>query len=172
MKIYALFFFAFTLVFLSSCSHKVLRIGYTKTNSEQLACQVSISKSNVVPESAKVMGSIKLGDTGFSVSCSEQKAIQILKKEACSLGANVVLIKSELLPGFLSSCYRCEADFLLIKGIDSSVEQPKIENNESVNIPPKEYSPKDKQKQVLGSIIGGTLGFVLGYTLVTLALRG
>ncbi len=172
MKTYALVFSAFVVVFLSSCSHKVVRIGYLKTTSEQLGCEVSVSKGSVIPASAKVLGSIKLGDTGFSVSCSEQKAIQILKKEACSLGANVVLIKTELLPGFLSSCYRCEADFLLVKSADSAVDQPKIENDESVKFPPKEFSQKDKQKQMLGSIIGGTLGFVLGYTLVTLALRG
>lgn len=172
MKSSWLFFSFLLVVFLSSCSHKVVRIGYSKTTSEQLGCEVTVSKSGVNSVSATVLGSIKLGDTGFSVSCSEEKAIQILKKEACSLGANFVHIKSESLPGFQSSCYRCEADFLLVKESNQNELQPNIENPDSVKIAPKEYSPKDKQKQVLGSIIGGTLGFILGYTLVTLALRG
>ena len=67
---------------LSSCSHRIVRIGYYENTTDATDCDVVISKNVIVPDSvAKKIGNIRLGETGFSVACSEEHAIKILKKE-------------------------------------------------------------------------------------------
>lgn len=96
---------------LTNCSHKIRRTGYELDKTEQQTCPVAIVKSLTITDSIQKVGSIKLGETGFSVACSEKHALEILTKEACSLQADIVFITSETRPDLLSSCYRCEASF-------------------------------------------------------------
>ena len=52
-----------------------------------------------------------LGETGFSVECSEGHALKILENEACAINADLVVINEETRPDVWSSCYRCTATF-------------------------------------------------------------
>ena len=63
----------------------------------------------------EIVGRIKLGDSGFSMTCSEADALAILRKEACTLGADIVNITEESRPDFWSSCYRADAVFYRLK---------------------------------------------------------
>jgi len=72
------------IILFSSCSHRIVRDGYSITNSNNLDCPVAIKKQMEIPGTLKKVGEIKLGESGFSVSCSESAAMQILRKEACS----------------------------------------------------------------------------------------
>jgi len=98
--------------FFINCSHKITRIGYQKNSFYNPDCDITIitDPSYYNPIAYKV-GEINIGESSFSVSCSEEKAIEILKKEACSLQADIIVIKHENKPDLWSKCYRCQADF-------------------------------------------------------------
>jgi hypothetical protein len=77
------------------------------------ACSPEFFKG-MLPDTSqfRILGRIKLGDSGFSVRCHEDDAIAILRREACSLGADAVTITEERRAHFWSSCYRARAVFL------------------------------------------------------------
>src|SRR5688572_30002889 len=102
----------FTLL-VSSCSHKISRVGYNTPASSQADCEVSVTygPASSIDNKAQLLGSITLDDTGFSTNCNENDALAILKKEACSLKANTILITAYKEPSFASTCYRCSANF-------------------------------------------------------------
>lgn len=99
----------------TGCSHSIKRFGYNKGESlmPEDTCQISFFKFMPTDTSVfRQIGRIKLGDTGFSLLCNENDAIQILKREACLIGADAVNIVYETRSDFWSTCYRAEAEFL------------------------------------------------------------
>ena len=87
----------------------------------------------------------------------------ILKKEACAIGADFVVITEESRPDLWSSCYRCEAKFYRF----NQKEYESLLTNELSQTTVKKGVEEDKDKNgavVLG-IIGGVVGFVIGYSL-------
>lgn len=95
----------------SSCSYKIMRSGYQVKESDYKSCDIEIVKNINAPDSAVKVGEIKIGDSGFTLNCSENEAIDILKKEGCAINANIIRITEENRPDLLSSCYRCRAEF-------------------------------------------------------------
>jgi hypothetical protein len=96
---------------LTGCSHRIARSGYQK---QQVSgeCNVIIQKDIAVPgDVATLAGGITLGETGLSFNCNEATAMETLKKEACSIDADLVIITEEKRPNLWSSCYRCKAEF-------------------------------------------------------------
>lgn len=147
----------------TSCSHKVVRTGYQKQMVESEDCQVLITKDAAILDRATKVGNIRLGESGFSVTCSEEKALEILKREACSIGAEAVLITSEKRPDFISTCYRCEATFLDVKG-DFMSEKQEAERLNSDTVVDDSFKEKANPLAVLGGILGGIAGFIIGYS--------
>jgi hypothetical protein len=86
-----------------------------------------------IPASLKKVGEIKLGDSGFSISCSEEQALGLLRKEACSLKANIVNIVEESRPDLLSSCYRCRAEFFINTDDNTTYQNDNQYNSANVN---------------------------------------
>ena len=110
-----------TLVLLIPCfsitgySYKVTRAGYVDKPVTSPTCEVKLVRNYSFPDSTVTpFGRIGLHDSGFTTTCSEADAIALLKKEACSVGANLVNITQESRPDMESSCYRCEANFYKI----------------------------------------------------------
>src|SRR5690554_6067150 len=102
----------FTFLLLSGCSHRIVRTGYNKQNEPLNNCEVVIKRNITIPDAdATKVGEIKLGESGFSVTCSEKAAIELLTKEACLIDADLILITKERRPDLWSSCYRCNAEF-------------------------------------------------------------
>jgi hypothetical protein len=66
----------------------------------------------------KDIGSIKIGDSGFSTNCNYETVIATAKEEARKNGGNVVLIEEHKTPDFWSLCHRIKAKILLVD-IDS-----------------------------------------------------
>lgn len=98
--------------FFSSCSHRIVRTGYQAGVQLSGYCDVPIRKGNApMPSEAVKLGEVQLKDSGGSTKCNEGDAIRILKDEACSLGADVIIVLNEKRPDFVSSCYRCTAEF-------------------------------------------------------------
>lgn len=155
----------------TSCSHRVVRTGYERQKTVPAECAINITKDTSVLECSSQLGEIKLGDKGFSVFCSEEKALEILEKEACIIGANSVLIIEERLPSIASSCYRCQAVFLKIDtntvpacaGLARLVE--KDHSTDSMN-------ETKNDSQVIQAIVGAAVGFAIGFLLMTVVIGG
>ena len=147
------FFPLLILIFLfSSCSYRIVRGGYSKPNSVHSDCDVIIKKQMSIPTSLKKVGEIKLGDSGFSTSCSEEQAIGLLRKEACSLKANIINIVDESRPDLLSSCYRCRAEFY-INTVDNTTYQSDNQYN-SENVKTRVSSDRTKNTFIAIGAIG------------------
>ncbi|WP_243347252.1 autotransporter outer membrane beta-barrel domain-containing protein [Parabacteroides sp. FAFU027] len=111
--IYSLLILTFLLT--TGCAHQIVRSGYTVNKSEYRNCTIEIKKNVIKTDNLTQLGIIKLGDSGFSLSCSEDEAIKILKKEGCALNADLINITEEKHPDLWSSCYRCTAVFYKYK---------------------------------------------------------
>lgn len=99
----------------TGCSYKVTRAAYVELPATSKTCDVKLVKNYAFQDSAVTqLGKIGLHDSGITTTCSETDAIALLKKEACSLGADIVNITKEVRPDMGSSCYRCEAGFYKI----------------------------------------------------------
>lgn len=82
-----------------------------------------IEKKQVVPENAEVLGSVKIGEGGFTSTkkCSYYTLIEIAKGEARKVGGNAIKITRHRFPDRASTCHRITAEILRIKDIDSYV---------------------------------------------------
>ncbi|MDX9773702.1 MAG: hypothetical protein RBT02_09850 [Bacteroidales bacterium] len=85
-----------------------------------------------IPASLKKVGEIKLGESGFSITCSEEHALELLRKEACSVNATIINIVEESRPDLLSSCYRCRAEFYI--NTDDNITYQSDEQYNSSNV--------------------------------------
>jgi hypothetical protein len=96
------------------CKHQISRIRYSVNTQSPtyVDCNITIKKFETIPDSvATKIGKVKLSDSGFSMHCSEEDAMVILKKEGCALNADFVNIIKESRPDSVSNCYRCSAEF-------------------------------------------------------------
>ncbi|MEZ4721163.1 MAG: hypothetical protein R2813_04720 [Flavobacteriales bacterium] len=62
----------------------------------------------------RYLGSIKLDDLGYTIKCSEEQAMAMIKEDACKLDVQFVNISSEAYPDYSSTCYRCVADMYIL----------------------------------------------------------
>jgi hypothetical protein len=63
-----------------------------------------------VPRGARYLGHAFYGDTGFSRHCGELEIREMLRRYACSSGADAVRLVEEEAPDFVSTCYRMTAE--------------------------------------------------------------
>lgn len=140
----------------SSCAHKITRSGYEAKKTEHADCPVTIKKFYTVPDSAKKVGEVKLGDSGFSTACNEDAAIKILKAEACALNANLVVIVEESRPSIMSSCYSCKAK--IYKYNSSEIQEDPDFASENIKTRVNQ-DRKSNTAMIFGALIGG---FVFG----------
>ena len=103
---------------------KISRIDYKKpANPGPVTDFDVIIKDDIEIDEAfgKILGTIKIGDTGFSVHCNKDIVLQILREEACALNADMIVLKDVKEPDFFSSCFRVTAYFVkLNEGIEKS----------------------------------------------------
>jgi S1-C subfamily serine protease len=67
-----------------------------------------------VPVTSQNIGSIRIGDSGFSVNCGWNRVIETAVTECRKLGGNALKITSISEPDFFSTCYRITAYVLYI----------------------------------------------------------
>ena len=153
-------------IFMSSCSHKINRIGYSEQPFNPSGiCDVVIQKDEGVEiKQNKILGTIKLMDSGFSTACNELDAIEILKKEACSIGGNLVNITKESRPNFRSSCYQCTADIYKIGKDSLNTKIQTISNYDSHKTMERVEEDKKRNRTVFWTSFA--VGFVIGFILV------
>jgi hypothetical protein len=136
------------------------RYGYQKKKLDNIDCNIALVKYQIYSDSvATKIGSIKLGESGFSINCSETDAIKILKREGCSLGADIANIKKESRADIWSSCYRCEADFykLINNKIIVKSDSTYLQQNVKVRV------TNDRTRNIM---IGGSLLLILTFLLL------
>lgn len=105
------------ILFLASCSPAVYtRISQTYPallSNEEVRL---IGLDEKLPDSAIVIGTVKVGDSGFTTDCSWNTVVEKARMEARKIGGNGIKITSHQLPTALgSSCHRITADILRLK---------------------------------------------------------
>jgi len=73
------------------------------------------------PPKAEKLGTIKVGDSGFSTNCDYTTVLDKAMTEARKVGGNALKITKHKLPGFVSTCHRITADVLKVDGIENYV---------------------------------------------------
>jgi len=104
--------FAFAL-FLASCSasKKVSVLSVSTPLSSDAPVEV-IGQGQKVPDGAKLLGQIKIGESGMTGAwnCTYEKVIQEAQKQARTLGGNILQIIEHKEPSLLTSCHRLKCD--------------------------------------------------------------
>jgi len=60
-----------------------------------------------LPSQSELVGSVNIGDSGFSSNCGYDKVLSLVKDNARKSGANIVQISKVFVPNLMtSSCYR------------------------------------------------------------------
>ena len=98
--------------------------------------------------------------------------MSILRREACRIGADVIVLTDIRQPDISSSCYRVTADFVQLEETEQiSEEESTVEKRTA---PDEEYYSEQavnkrvrqrKGMQECLGIMGGVLGFIIGYML-------
>ncbi len=117
MRVIILFF---TIIFLTGCASAITRYGYNLQDIPQkdsyVGCDIPIKRNfQYKKDGVEILGSIKAGDTGFSVKCGKAYVLGVFQQEACALKADLINITDESGFDILSTCYRAKADFLRFK---------------------------------------------------------
>lgn len=138
---YAKLFSIAALLLLTGCGATV-RTSITDKSLNPLtpnAEVIILDKDQAIPDSCKVVGTIKIGDDGFSTDCGYDKVMEIAKDRARIAGGNIVKITELLLPG-ASTCYRLKATILYKAQINKKLAHtnlPLQNKKDSIYIPKK-----------------------------------
>lgn len=71
--------------------------------------EVQVIGVNDLAPGGELLGTVKVGDTGFTTKCSYEIVIGKAKEEARKVGGNLLKITKHQAPNFGSSCHRIEA---------------------------------------------------------------
>jgi hypothetical protein len=114
MKIYV-FLMMGSILFMTSCSAKLttsMQKNYPPLDYRE---EVTVfGKNETAPPTAEKLGTIKVGDSGFSVKCSYATVLERAKTESRKVGGNAIKITRHKYPGFWSSCHRITVDVLKV----------------------------------------------------------
>ena len=121
--------FVGTVIF--SCSPKVaskISSSYQPLTQSQEIAVIEMSQPH--PENAAVLGTIKIGDSGFTTKNGTYEAVlNIAKEQARQAGGNVVKITEHKSPDMFSTIHRIKADILRVDNInDILAAEPENEN--------------------------------------------
>lgn len=134
MKINVLFFIG-SFLFLASCSPKLsssIQRTYAPLDYKQEVRVFDMEEE--VPANAEKLGTVKVGDTGFSTNCNYSVVIEKAKAETRKAGGNALKITEHSLPDLWSSCHRITADVLKIENIENYTTEAKTAEIDSALI--------------------------------------
>ena len=148
-------------VFLFGCAPSLQREGYILKANDNKNQNCNIVVTNDQNYKGKIIGKLKIGDTGFSIHCSESDVLKILKDEGCQIGADVVVLKDIKQPDLISSCYRVTGEFIKLDSIATEIKESKEYSSQSIAI----REEKGKSLSALGYILGFAIGFSITFFL-------
>ena len=83
-----------------------------------------------IPEKTEILGTVKVGDSGFTTNCSFEVVLNCAKLEARKAGGNAIKIIEHNLPSALGSqCHRIKAEILKIDSVEIVSKLPKSKKN-------------------------------------------
>lgn len=99
---------------------------------------VVIGLEQPVPEDAEVLGSVKIGGTGFTNNCDYPTVLEVAKLEARKVGGNAIKITEHKLPNpLLSTCHKITATILRLRSIDEYLHKSDAVAPKSDAVAPK-----------------------------------
>lgn len=91
---------------------------------------VVVGTDDALPAGARLIGKVKVGDSGFTTDCGYNTVVGQAKAEARKAGGNAIKLTSVKKPSaFGSTCYRIEADILSINDLNSYKQQANAEQD-------------------------------------------
>ncbi|MFA5072859.1 MAG: hypothetical protein WC539_03045 [Nitrospirota bacterium] len=155
-----------SLCFLSAgCTAKITRQGYlldTLQDIEKKCPDVIIVKGfDYKSDSVEIKGKISASDTAFSTTCSEAFVMDIFKKDACTIGADIINITEESQPNaWTSTCYRAEAELLRMKDrtMLSEIKTDKHYSDRNISYRSKYSECLNKTSAIIAGIFIGMAG--------------
>jgi hypothetical protein len=138
----------FIIIFFESCSPSVYRTYKKEDNEDANTCGLVLVRIHPPDSIVDKVGEILIDDIGTSIDCSEEKTINYIKKEACSVGAQVVLIKEIKRPDNESYCYRCTAVLYKYKPGAKPIKQNKYYDTIKI----KKREQRDRKKKISRTI--------------------
>lgn len=114
-----LIIFAIVAAILCSCSPRITNNVVFSKEELKTIDEVLVIDYGVAPADAQLLGTIKVGDTGFSTKNrgSYERVITIVKEQARKSGGNIVHITSHRNPGGFSRIHRITADIYYKDGL-------------------------------------------------------
>ena len=134
MKPFLSFLIATLLLLCISCSPKIRTSIQAKQSSLTYDADVFVfNVKDVIPDGVTKIGTLSIGDTGFTTDCSYESIMEKAKLEARKAGANLVKITEHKLPTTLgSTCHRIKATLYYsndtAKLANKSSNEPKLLN--------------------------------------------
>jgi hypothetical protein len=132
--------FCAVLISMYGCSAKVkTQIISVQTPLSEFATVVILYPEQLPPADATPIGTLKIGDSGFSTQCTYDDAINATKNQARLNGSNFVHINQIKNPDGFSTCYRIKASLYKIpdaldytakaKAFEDSITRVKIQDD-------------------------------------------
>ena len=119
-------FITFILFAICSCSPR-LTSKYTSTLTALDASDevLVVSENTQIPEAAQFLGTLKVGDTGFTTpnNGTTEKVMELAREEARKNGGNVVKITKSIPPDFNCTTHRIEAMIYHLDDLSLIVEE-------------------------------------------------
>ena len=153
-----LFFILGGVLLLSSCSPKIsssIQKTYDPLDYRQEVRVFGVDEE--APADGEKLGSIKIGDTGFSTNCNYDIVIEKAKEEARKVGGNAFKITSHTLPDFVSQCHRITADVYRVENIEKYAAQS--------NTTELDQALLDEGCAIINVYRSGGQGFLVSYDL-------
>lgn len=121
----------FVILLATSCGHKVTSNLFNQQTPLAPSAKVTIIPlDGKVPSDAKKLGHVKLGDSGFSVNCGFEIAIEKAKREARKAGGNIIHITKHKRPTLWSSCHAIEADIYTSATVKEEIDNGEYQEKE------------------------------------------
>lgn len=143
-----------------ACRPRLIRTGYF-IQTDYKYCEKIIKYRMTTDSSMKKMGQIRFSKFGtFGKLYSEANALNQLKREACTIDADLIIITKQKRNRFFVNAYRCTAEFYKFKGSDTLISD---EIFETANVQ-KRVAEDEKRNSInikLGVLLT-ILTFILG----------
>lgn len=106
----------FAAFLLAGCgtSKRASILSYSTPLPENAKVEVS-GEGQGIPDGAKLLGSVKIGDAGLSAKCGYDTVINDAQGQARAMGGNYLHITEHKYPSIWSSCHRIQADVYLVE---------------------------------------------------------
>lgn len=113
-----------------STSIKTTLADRSLTSLAPTADVVVIGPEDALPAGAKLIGKVKVGDSGFTTDCGYNTVVNQAKAEARKAGGNAIKLTSVKKPNALTStCYRIEANILSLSNMESFKQRANAEQD-------------------------------------------